>query len=325
MPTYALRRTLQAIPILLILSAVLFAIVKAAPGGPLAAAERNPNVTAEQLARLRERLGLDQPIYIQYAKWLTNFALAGDWGESIKFRRPVTDMIVERLPATFILVSASFLLMLALAVPAGVIAASRPYSWFDHALTSLSFAGQSVPTFWLGLILILIFYIWLKNPFTGDPLFPAGGMSTVGADRDLADLLWHLVLPSVALSAGYIAWYSRFLRSSMRDILNEDYIRTGRAKGLSERAVLFKHAARNALLPLVTMLALDLPAVFSGALFVENIFSWPGMGRLFWDAARGRDYPVLQAVVMINAILILAFNLFADLLYGFLDPRVRYD
>ena len=325
MLTYITRRFVQAFPIMLLLSIFLFGLVRLMPGGPLAQAERNPNVSPEQLSAMRVRLGLDQPLPIQYVKWIKAFVFEGDWGYSIKFRRPVAEMIWERLPATLLLFGVGFLVTLLIAIPVGVYSALKPYSFFDNIITTLSFAGQSVPVYWLGLLLILIFYLGFQNPFGEGPMFPAGGMYTIGKEGNLLDLLWHLVLPIIAVSVGWVAWYSRFLRSSMRDILNEDFIRTARAKGLSFRLVHFRHALRNALLPMVTMMALDLPTIFGGAVFIETIFSWPGMGRLFWDAARGRDYPVLLASVMIQAALILFFNLVADILYGFLDPRIRYD
>ena len=324
MLTYALRRVLQAVPILLILSAILFFMVRSAPGGPLAAAMRNPNIKKEQIEKLKEKLGLNYPLPVQYVKWLGVMA-QGDFGDSIKFKRPVAEMIAERIPNTVILVGAAFSLTLLLAVPVGVLSAQKPYSFFDYVVTTITFIGQSIPVFWLGLALILLFYVALKNPLTGDPFFPLGGMHTTGKEGDLLDLAWHLVLPVAALAFGWVAWYSRFLRTTMLEVLHEDYIRTARAKGLVARAVYYRHALRNAILPLVTMMALDLPAVFAGALFVETIFSWPGMGRLFWDAANGRDYPVLLAVVMIDAVIIVACNLLADLLYGVLDPRVRYE
>ena len=325
MTTYIVRRIFQALPIMLLLSIFLFGVVRLMPGGPLAQAERNPNVTPEQLAALRVRLGLDQPLPIQYVKWIKAFVLEGDWGYSIKFRRPVADMIQERMPATLILFGIGFIIMLIFAIPMGVYSAIKPYSFFDNIITTFSFAGQSVPVYWLGLILIVIFYLNIPNPFGKGSMFPAGGMYTVGKEGNTLDLIWHLVLPIAAMTFSWIAWYSRFLRSSMRDTLNEDYIRTARAKGLSLRAVHFRHALRNALLPLVTLIALDLPTVFGGAVFIETIFAWPGMGRLFWDAAKGRDYPILLAVMMIYAALTLLFNLIADIVYGFLDPRIRYD
>jgi peptide/nickel transport system permease protein len=322
--TYALRRILQTIPILFIISLLLFFMVRAAPGGPLTAARRNPNITPEQIAKLEAKLGLDQPLPVQYAKWMGDM-LQGDLGESIKFRRPVAVMISERIPNTLLLVGVSFFVTLLIAIPVGVLSARKPYSAFDYSMTTITFMGQSLPVYWLGLGLILIFYVSIKNPATGGPLFPGGGMNTIGKEGDLMDTLWHLVLPVIALSLGWVAWYSRFLRSSMLDVLHEDYIRTARAKGLRDGLVHYKHALRNAILPLVTLIALDLPSVFAGALFVETIFSWPGMGRLFWDAARGRDYPVLLGVVMITAVLIIVCNILADLAYGILDPQVKYD
>lgn len=324
MSTYALRRVLQTIPIVFIISILLFLMVRAAPGGPLTAARRNPNISKEQLEAIEERLGLNDPLMVQYGRWMGNM-LRGEMGESIKFRRPVSEMIGERIPNTLILVGASFFVTLLFAVPIGILSARKPYSLFDYSMTTITFIGQAIPVYWLGLGLIVIFYVTLKNPFTGDPLFPVGGMNSRGQEGNLLDTLWHLALPVSALSLGWIAWYSRFLRSSMLDVLHEDYVRTARAKGLGERLVYYRHALRNAILPLVTLIALDLPSLFAGALFVETIFSWPGMGRLFWDAAKGRDYPVLLGVVMITAVLIIICNIIADLAYGWLDPQVKYE
>lgn len=324
MTTYAIRRLLQTIPILFIISILLFFLVRSAPGGPLTSARRNPNVTKEQIEALEEKLGLNDPLPVQYGRWMGG-VLTGDLGDSIKFRRPVNEMIAERIPNTLLLVGVSFLVTLLLAIPIGVLSARKPYSFFDYAMTTITFIGQSIPVYWLGLGLIVIFYITLKNPFTGAHLFPVGGMNTQGVSDDLLDTLWHLVLPVTALSLGWIAWYSRFLRSSMMDVLHEDYVRTAKAKGATENAVYYRHALRNAILPLVTLIALDLPSLFAGALFVETIFAWPGMGRLFWDAAKGRDYPVLLGVVMITAVLIIVANILADLAYGWLDPQVKYE
>jgi peptide/nickel transport system permease protein len=324
MATYALRRVLQTIPILFVISILLFLMVRAAPGGPLTAARRNPNISKEQIEAIEEKLGLNEPLPVQYGRWLGGM-LSGDMGDSIKFRRPVSEMIGERIPNTLILVGASFFVTLLFAIPIGIFSARKPYSPFDYTMTTITFIGQAIPVYWLGLGLIIVFYVALKNPFTGDPLFPVGGMNSRGQEGNLLDTLWHLVLPVSALSLGWIAWYSRFLRSSMLDVLHEDYIRTAKAKGLADRWVHYKHALQNAILPLITLIALDLPSLFAGALFVETIFSWPGMGRLFWDAAKGRDYPVLLGVVMITAALIIVCNILADLAYGWLDPRVKYD
>ena len=324
MGTYALRRILQTIPILFIISILLFLMVRAAPGGPLTAARRNPNISKEQIEAIEEKLGLNDPLPVQYGRWLGDM-LRGDMGESIKFRRPVSEMIGERVPNTLLLVGASFLVTLLFAIPIGILSARKPYSKFDYAMTTVTFIGQAIPVYWLGLGLIVIFYVTIKNPFTGNPLFPVGGMNTRGMEGNLLDTLWHLILPVTALSLGWVAWYSRFLRSSMLDVLHEDYVRTAHAKGLTDSLVYYKHALQNAILPLVTLIALDLPSLFAGALFVETIFSWPGMGRLFWDAAKGRDYPVLLGIVMLTAVLIILCNIIADLAYGWLNPQVKYE
>ena len=325
MSTYLIRRTLQAIPMLLILSVLLFLLVRAAPGGPLAQAERNPNITPAQLQQVRERLGLDQPLYLQYLNWMGGVLLKGDLGQSIKSNRPVATMIGERIPNTLLLVGVAFLLTLLIAIPLGAFSARHQYSRFDYFVTTLTFAGQSAPIYWFGLMSILIFYLWLENPFTGGPLLPAGGMQSLTGPKGFGDLLWHLILPVSTLCLSWIAWYSRFFRASMLEVLNADYVRTARAKGLPERNVTYLHALRNAIMPLITMIALDFPTMFAGALFVETIFSWPGMGRLFWDAARGRDYPVLLGVILVNAGLIVVANILADLCYAMIDPRVRYE
>ena len=324
MTTYALRRILQTIPILFIISILLFLLVRAAPGGPLTSARRNPNITKEQIEAIEEKLGLNDPLPVQYGRWMGGL-LKGDLGESIKFHRPVIEMINERVPNTLLLVGVSFFVTLLIALPIGVWSARKPYSFFDYSMTTITFIGQAIPVYWLGLGLIVIFYVTLKNPFTGNPIFPVGGMNTQGKDGDLLDTIWHLVLPVTALSLGWIAWYSRFLRSSMMDVLHKDYIRTAKAKGARDTVVYYRHALRNAILPLVTLIALDLPSLFAGALFVETIFSWPGMGRLFWDAAKGRDYPVLLGVVMLTAVLIIFCNILADLAYGWLNPQVKYE
>ena len=347
MLTYIARRLLQTIVLLFLLSILLFALVNLAPGGPLAGQGRSRQIRPEKVEILKRQLGLDQPLPTQYFIWLIGNdwmrvdsdgdgiaetygtrlgILRGDFGFSYRTRQPVLEEIGQRLPNTAILMTITLFIGVAIAIPVGIVSAIRQYSSFDITVTTLSFTGQAIPEFFLGLILILVFYAWLKNPWTGEPLLPAGGMVSLNVSGlALGDRVKHLILPVVTGALGWIAWYSRFLRSSMLEVANKDYLRTARAKGLPNWMVLYKHALRNALIPLITMLAIDLPTIFGGAVFVETIFSWPGMGRLYFTAAVDRDYPVLLAILILGAAAIILSNLLADVLYSFLDPRVRYD
>jgi peptide/nickel transport system permease protein len=346
MGQYVARRLLQAIPMLLLISIVLFALVNIAPGGPMTAYSRTNRIPPEKKEAIRRSFGLDKPLPVQYIIWLAGNdwmaidtdgngltdsygtrkgVLRGDFGFSYRNREPVINEIAARLPNTIYLMTATLLAVAVVAIPIGIVSAVKQYSVFDLIATTLSFMGQAIPEFWLGLILILIFYVTLNNPLTGEALLPAVGMYTLGADFSIWDRLRHLILPVTMGMVGWVAWYSRFLRSSMLEVINQDYIRTARAKGQIERKVLYKHALKNALIPLVTMFALDFPYLFAGSLYVELLFSWPGMGRLFYDAATFRDYPILLAVLTISAAIVIISNLLADIAYGFLDPRVRYD
>jgi peptide/nickel transport system permease protein len=322
MAAYMLRRLVGAIPLLLFISVAVFALLQAAPGGPMAAYVRRGTLSAEDRARLEAQLGLNDPLPVQYGKWLAK-VLQGDLGMATSTKRPVAVEILDRLPNTFVLMFAAWAVTLLIAIPVGILSAVRQYSWFDHVVTTVTFIGQSIPIFWFGLILLLVFYIWLENPLTGDPLFPAGGVATMGAPFSLGDRLHHLALPVAMLAAGWVAWYSRFLRASMLETIHQDYVRTARAKGLSERLVVLRHGFRNAAIPLVTLMALDVPFLFTGALFTEVIFAWPGMGRLFYSAAERRDYGLLMAIIMITSALIILANILADMLYAWLDPRIR--
>lgn len=324
MTQYIFRRSLQAIPLLLAISMIVFALLQITPGGPLARYENDPTITAADLEVIRQQLGLDDPLPVRYLRWLGSVVRL-DFGESYNTHQPVTEMIMERLPNTLRLMTTAFVVTLLLAIPIGVISAVKQYSLFDHVVTLVAFAGQSLPIFWFGLLLIIIFYVTLENPATGESLFPAGGMYSLDHQGEFWDGVWHMVLPVSMLSLAWVSWYTRFLRSSMLDTIRQDYVRTARAKGLRERGVIFRHAFPNATIPLITLIALDLPTLFAGAVFTETIFSWPGMGRLFFQSALRRDYPVLMAVVMITAVLIVFSNLLADVIYAFLDPRIRYD
>ena len=345
MSRYVIRRLLQAIPMLFLISVVLFTLVNMAPGDPVAALSgRRPRPQVRE--RIIRQFGLDKPLPVEYVIWLVGNdwmkidadgdgiaesygerrgILRGDFGFSYQTRKPALEEIADRLSNTVYLMVVTLAVVAVVAIPVGVISAVKQYSVFDIVVTTFSFVGQAIPEFWLGLILILVFYATLNNPFTGDSLLPSGGMQTLGMDFSIADRIKHLILPVTMGMVGWVAWYSRFLRSGMLDVLHMDYIRTARAKGLSERLVLYRHALKNALIPLVTIFALDLPYIFAGSVYVELLFSWPGMGRLYLQAATRRDYPVLMAILIVGAGLMILSNMLADITYGVLDPRIRYD
>jgi peptide/nickel transport system permease protein len=319
---YILGRLAQVLPMVLLISVVLFFAMRLVPGGPLAVYARG-GVTPEALAALREKLGLDRPLIEQFLAWLGP-ALQGDLGYSYVTNRPVLDEVVARLGPTFYLMGMTFLVVLVLAVLLGTLQAVRQYSKLDIALTTVSFAGAAMPVYWLAMILIII-NAAIRDPSTGRPFLPTGGLATPGAPLSAGDLAAHLVLPMLALGLGWVSWYARYVRSSMLDVVHAEYIRTARAKGVRERTVIFKHAFKNASLPLVTLVALDLPYLFAGALFTEFIFGWPGMGNYFYFAIIRRDYPVVMGLTVIVAILVMVGNLLADVAYAYLDPRVRYE
>ena len=346
MSRYITRRFLQTIPMLFLISIILFGLVNLAPGGPLAGHTRTRHTNPERAAMLKRQFGLDKPVPVQYIIWLVGNdwmkvdadgdgvadeqgqrrgILRGDFGFSYSTRQPVLQEIMDRLPNTIYLMSVTLIIVALIAIPLGIISAVKQYSAFDISVTTLSFMGQAIPEFWLGLILILVFYAWLDNPFTGEPLLPAGGMHSLGAGFSLGDWIKHLVLPVTMGAVGWVAWYSRFLRSGMLDVIRRDYIRTAQAKGLSQRLVLYRHALKNALIPLVTIFALDIPYIFAGSLYVELLFSWPGMGRLYYQAATKRDYPLLMAILIIAAAFTIVANIMADIAYAYLDPRVRFE
>jgi len=312
---YIVRRLLGAIPLLFGISLILFTIVHLAPGGPLDVYVDNPSVSREALDQIAKAYGLDQPVPVQYVLWLKSM-IVGDWGYSIRTGRPVLAEIVLRLGPTLELGGLALLISLLLAIPLGIISAARRGSKLDGTLTLVSFAGISTPVFWLALLLQLLFSVQLG-------WLPSAGYKSIG-DGSFMDRLAHIVMPAAVLSLATIASWSRFIRSGMVDVLNQDYIRTAYAKGRGERGVVLFHALRNALIPAVTVIAVDFGTVISGAVITETVFAWPGIGRLFMESMDGRDYPMLMGLMMMGSLGIIVANIVADLTYAALDPRIRY-
>jgi peptide/nickel transport system permease protein len=405
MTRYIVRRILQAIPLLLIISFILFALANKM-GDPLASFGGRRRVRSSDRERLTRQLGLDKPILVQYVIWLVGNdwmkiepdqeriasllgkeldvselqalaldlgidydslpgqgrkvkakelanalqdrlpelvasgqklrpelawvergarkgVLRGDFGRSFMEKRPVLELIQERIPNTLILMLTAEVVIWVFALLIGIYSALRQYSVMDYVFTAFSFIGYSMPVFWLALMCMFIFAVNFKK--WGLPYFPTVGMYDLSVGKTLPQVLWHLTLPVVTVSTISIAGYSRFVRSQMLEVVNQDYIRTARAKGLPQRQVIVGHALKNAALPLVTLIGLDLPFLFSGAVVTESIFAWPGMGRLFWDAAQDTDIPVLMGILLIISALVVFFQLLTDITYTFLDPRIRYD
>ncbi|WP_343216481.1 ABC transporter permease [Deinococcus aestuarii] len=314
--TYLLKRLIGAVPLLLGVSLILFGVLHLAPGGPLDVYADNPSVSPEALAQMRTAFGLDQPLPVQYVSWVTAF-FQGEWGFSIRTARPVVQEIGERVGPTLLLGGTSFVVSLLIAIPLGVLSAVRKYSAVDYGITFLSFLGVSMPVFWLALMLQLVFAVQWR-------ILPSAGMQTIGSDS-LLDIARHLILPAGILAFASVAGWSRYMRSSMVDVLAQDYVRTAKAKGVPERSVVYRHALRNGLIPIITVVALDFATILSGAVITETIFAWPGMGRLFIESMNGRDYPVLMALMMVGSFALIVSNLVADLAYGAADPRIRYE
>ena len=316
MGKYLLARSLQSLILLVLVSVIGFTVLHLAPGGPLAQFALVPGMSQADIARIAHQMGLDRPLPLQYWEWFSRL-LTGDWGRSYRDNQPVLAVIGSHLGATLELMVTATLIAVLLGTWIGVMGAIRRYSLFDYLATIGAMVALSIPTFWFGLITIYVFSVelgWL----------PAGNRYTVG-DASFLDYLHHLIGPSLVLALVTIAIWSRYTRSSMLDVINQDYIRTARAKGLPERVVLAHHAIRNALLPMITIAGLQLPTLLSGALVTETVFTWPGMGRLFLDSLGYRDYPVVMGILMFSAVLVLVGNLLADVLYAVADPRIRLD
>ena len=318
MGKYLIRRLLIAIPSLIGISLVLFTVLALAPGDPFEELATNPNVPPEVRENLRKQFGLDDPVMVRYVRWFGSMA-KGDWGFSFSSRVDVDDLIMQRIPVTLVVIGSSQLLALLIAIPIGVFAATRPYSIFDQIANTFAFIGFSLPTFFTGLLFILLFSIkldWLPFVFRAD-------ISETG-------WMWwwthfkQSIMPITVLGLFQGASWTRYVRSSVLDVVRLDYVTTARSKGLAERTVIVKHALRNALIPVVTLVALQMPAIFGGAIVTEQIFRVPGIGSLLISAILANDTPVIMAVTFVFACLVIFFNLVADVLYGWLDPRISY-
>jgi peptide/nickel transport system permease protein len=312
---FVLRRLLEAVPLLFGVSVIGFGLMHLAPGGPLAVYTLNPTITSQDIDRIRVVLGLDQPLLVQYGKWAAGM-MTGNWGNTFFGGRPVFDVIVERLPATLVLMVSALSLSIVMGVGIGIVGAVRRGSIFDYLATTGAMLALSFPTFWFGLMAIYVFAVrlgWL----------PSGGMYSLGEEGNVLDLLRHLVLPMLVLAFVLTASWSRYARSSFLEVMGQDYIRTARAKGTTRRAQILRHALPNASKPLIALLGVELPLLFSGALVTETIFGWPGMGRLFVDALTMKEYPILMGMLMFTAIFVIVGNFLADVAVAAIDPRVR--
>jgi len=302
---------------LLVITLLSFALMYMAPGGPTAFMGNNPSVSAEDIIRINKNFGLDRPWYVQYVKWVQRILFHLDLGYSYTTGRPVHLMILERIPATLELMGSSLGLALLLGLSIGIVSAVFRYSIFDHLATFFSFIGISIPIFWSGILAIVIFSAHLG-------WFPSAGRLSVSMPYSVLDHLKHLILPASILALLYMSEWSRYMRSCMLETLSQEYIQTARAKGLSESKVILKHALRNASTPILTMITLHLPTLFTGAIITETIFAWPGLGRLFYEGVLLHDYTSLMGILVISSFLIIFFNLLADILYVVIDPRVKY-
>ena len=312
-PTYLLRRVLHALIVLIMVGIITFFVVRLAPGGPSLLAD--PKLTSIERSAIEQRLGLNDPLPVQFVKWASQTA-RGDLGNSFLYGAPTVQIILTRLPNTLILASASLILTLLVAIPLGLASGLRPGSAFDQIVSTVSLVFVAMPVFWLGLLLIILFAaVWR--------VLPGGGMYTAGQEGHPLDLARHLLLPTLVLAAASIAEILRYTRSSTRSVSTQDYVRTARAKGVGTQALRYRHILRNAAIPILTAVGLQLPRLIGGAAVTETIFGWPGMGRLSVEAALGRDYPLIMGITLFVALAVVLFNLIVDLLHPWLDPRVR--
>lgn len=315
MNRYLIRRLISLLPLILLVAVIAFTLVRLTPGDP-AAVLAGPDATPEEVARIRSSMGLDEPLPLQFFHWLRQVFLYGDLGKSIVQGQPVLDMILQRAQPTLLLAAVGGLLSILMGIPLGVIAAVKHNSWIDRALMSFAILGLSIPNFWLGVLLVMALAIYF-------PLLPPSGFVTIQNGGFSA--IRYLILPGIAIGASNAAFLARMVRSSMLDVLNQDYVRTARSKGLGERRVIYGHALRNAMIAPLTIIGLLIANLTSGTVIIEIVFNVPGAGRLLINSVSRRDYPVMQGIILITALIYIFANLIVDLLYGVLDPRVRYE
>lgn len=307
-------RAAHAVLVLFLVSVITFGMIGASPGGPEAMID--PSATPQDREFMRRQLGLDQPVHVQYLRWAGGM-LRGNLGRSFIDGSPVWGLILDRLPNTLLLTGSAFLVAVLVAIPAGIYSATKPYSPFDYVVTGFSFIGISIPSFWLGIMLIVLFAVhW--------GVLPPGGMSTIGGGFSFLDRLRHLLMPAIVLGTYYMAELARYTRSAVIEVKLQDFVRTARAKGLAEATVIVRHIVRNALVPVITIIGLRLPRFVGGAAITEAIFSWPGMGRLAIEASFRRDFPVVLGITIVFAVVVVASSLLVDLLYGLVDPRIQH-
>jgi peptide/nickel transport system permease protein len=314
MGKYVIVRLLQSAILLVLVTIITFLLIHAAPGGP-SAVMADTRLPAAQLQRMRANLGLDQPVPVQYAKWVAAL-IQGDFGISYTANRPVLREIGDRLPNTLILAGTAFTAALVLSIPLGIYSARRTHTAVDTIISGATFVGLSIPVFWFGIVLIIVFSVAFH-------LLPSSGMYTTNQPHSFIDLIKHLIMPALVLAVPNLAVFTRFVRASVLEALSQDYVRTARAKGLTETAVTYRHVLRNALIPIITVFGLTLPVIVAGASVTETVFGWPGMGRLAVDAAFTRDYPVIMGITVLVASAVIVINLLTDLVYLLIDPRVR--
>ena len=328
MTRYLIRRLLGAVPLVLGITTILFFVVDVAPGDP-ALYLIAPGMSREVVEQVRSDFGLDQPVHVRYVKWMGS-ALTGDLGQSFTHRRPVLQVLLSALPATLLLSGTALILAFLVGIIVGTLQAVRQHSALDSGLSVITLFFYSMPSFWLALMMMLIFSYAAANVWGWSFWFPASGMQSsdfesLTAIGQLKDRVVHLALPAASLGLVLTGGIARYVRGSVLEVVRQDFVRTARAKGLPERTVIFKHALRNALLPVVTLLGLYLPVLFSGTVFIEEVFAWPGMGRAVVGAIQARDYPLVMGGGLLFAVMVVVGNLIADLIYAVVDPRVRYE